>query len=146
MKNILFALCCLFISSVAVCLATTQGSAASPTGGGMTQIKSITLNYDLDKAILHVEAVHPSDNWEKDYVRMMMVSLNGQMVSTLHYYRQTIYEGFSDDVPLTAKVGDVIAVELFCTDGSSKSEELTVVPPTAQPGPSPNVGTDNSGN
>ena len=52
-------------------------------------IQSITLNYDLDKAILHVEAVHPSDNWERDYVRMMTVSLNGQMVSTLNYYHQT---------------------------------------------------------
>jgi len=92
----------------------------------LTPVQSITLTYDLNKTVLHVVADHPSANWDRDYVRMMTVSVNSQMVSTLNYYRQTAFEGFSDDVQLNAKAGDVITVELFCTQGSSKSQDLTV--------------------
>ncbi len=123
MKNILFVLCCLLVLPAAVSRATT------PVGGGMTPIQSITLTYNLDKSILHVDAAHPSDSWEKDYVRMMVVSLNGQLVGTFNYYRQKAYEGFSEDVPMKAQVGDTITVELFCTQGSSLSQDLTVTPP-----------------
>ena len=117
-KNILI-LVCLFILPVAVGWATSPPPRMSPA-------TSITLTYDLDKTTLHVEAVHPSNNWEIDYVRMMTVSLNGQIVSTLNYYHQTSAAGFSEDVQLPAKVGDVITVELFCTGGSSSSQDLTV--------------------
>jgi len=89
-------------------------------------IQSITLTYDLATATLHVEAAHPSNNWERDYVRMMTVSLNGQEVSTLNYYHQTSAKGFSDDVSLKAQVGDVISVDVFCTQGSSMTQEITV--------------------
>ena len=92
---------------------------------------SIDLSYDLDKGSLHVEAIHPSFNLDKSYVRLMNVYLNDQRVSTLNYSRQSDYNKFTDDVPLTAKVGDVIKVELFCTLGGDMSKELTVTKPEA---------------
>ena len=90
---------------------------------------SISLSYDLAKGSLHVEAVHPSFNLDKSYVRLMNVYVNGQQVSTLNYFRQSDYNKFSDDVSLTAQAGDVIKVELFCSLGGDMSQELTVAKP-----------------
>jgi hypothetical protein len=118
-----FSLFFLLVFPVAVSLATT------PSPQRMSPVTSISLTYDLDKSSLHIEAVHPSNNWEIDYVRMMTVSLNGQVVSTLNYYHQTSAAGFSEDVQLPTKVGDVITVDLFCTGGSSMSKDLTVTKP-----------------
>jgi len=113
MKNIFLVLVCLFILPA-------RASWATPP-------VTITLSYDLDKASLHVEAKHPSFNVTVSYVRMMVLSLNGQQVNTLYYHIQNAPDKFWDDVPLQAKVGDVITAELFCTLGGSKSEDLTVV-------------------
>ena len=126
MKKMALSLFCFFVFPIAISFAIPF-----PLPPRMSPVTSITLTYDLDKAFLHVEAVHPSSNWEIDYVRMMTVSLNGQMVSTLNYYHQTTAKGFSDDVALNAQPGDVITVGLFCTGGSSSSQDLTVTKPGA---------------
>jgi hypothetical protein len=118
-KTSLFFLC-VCILPIAVSLA-----AVPPVSNRMSVVTSMSLTYDLVKHSVHVQATHPSDNWAIDYVRMLTVSLNGQEVSTLNYDHQTSVE-FSEDVPVTAQVGDVIKVELFCTGGSSTSRELTV--------------------
>jgi hypothetical protein len=117
---------------------------APPVSRRMSTITSMSIKYDLVKTFLHIEAVHPSDNWEIDYVRMMTISLNGQDVSTQNYYHQTSAEDFTDDVPLKAQAGDVIKVTLFCTGGSSSAEELTVTDQAGgQPDQSTDVVTDN---
>jgi hypothetical protein len=126
MKNILLGLCFLFIFPV--------GSMATPP-------TSISLSYDLDKASLHVDAVHESDILDKSYVRMMTVSLNGEPVQSLYYTRQLNHEGFSDDVSIKAQVGDVITVEVFCTLGGSLAQSLTVTKPQS---PSDQGGNTNS--
>ena len=108
----MFFLSCLLIFPVSVSFATPP--------------VSISLAYDSGKGSLHVEAIHPSFNLEKSYVRLMNVYLNGQQVSTLNYFKQNDNNEFTDDVPLTAQVGDVIKVELFCTLGGDMSKELTV--------------------
>ena len=116
-----------FLAMTLIC--ATVSFATTPLPQRMSNVTSITLTYDLDKSSLHVEAVHPSNNWEIDYVRMMTVSLNSQVVSTLNYYHQTSAAGFSEDVAVNAQVGDVITVQLFCTGGSSMSKDLTVTKP-----------------
>lgn len=87
---------------------------------------SISLSYDLDKGLLHVEAVHPSFDLNKSYVRLVNIYLNGDQVSQQDYYRQNDYNAFSDDIPVTAHVGDKIKVEVFCTLGGMLSQEMTV--------------------
>jgi len=105
-----------------------------PIASFSTPPVSISLSYDLEKGSLHVEAVHPSFNLDKSYVRLMNVYVNEAQVSTLNYFRQKDYNEFTDDVPLTAHVGDVIKVELFCSLGGDMSKELTVTKPgAAQP-------------
>jgi hypothetical protein len=120
MKKTSFLLCCAFIFPI------TAGFATPEPPPRMSTITSITLTYDLKSASLHVEAVHPSNNWEIDYIRMMTVAVNGQIISTQNYYHQTTAEGFTEDVPVSANVGDVITVDLYCTGGSSMSQDLTV--------------------
>lgn len=92
---------------------------------------SINLSYDLGKGSLHVEAVHPSFDLEKSYVRLMYVYVNGAQVAELNYYRQGDYNKFTDDVSVTAQIGDVIKVDLFCTLGGEMAQELTVKKPDA---------------
>ena len=87
---------------------------------------SITLTYDLAKSSLHVEADHPSFNLDKSYVRLMNIYVNGAQIFARNYYRQEAYDKFSDDLPLTAQVGDVIKVDLFCSLGGEMSKELKV--------------------
>ena len=108
---------------------------------------SIDLTYDLGKGSLHVEAVHPSFNLEKSYVRLMNVYVNGQQVSTKNYFRQDDYNKFTDDISVTAQTGDVIKVELFCSLGGDMSKELTVTKPEATPtDQGADKGTDNAAN
>ena len=105
-------LMCLIMFSIPVSFATP------PT--------SITLTYDLNKGFLHVEAEHPSFNLDKSYVRLMNIYVNNSQISARNYYRQEAYDKFTDDFPVTAQVGDVIKVELFCSLGGDMSKELTV--------------------
>jgi len=87
---------------------------------------SIALSYDATKGSLHVEAIHPSFNLEKSYVRLMNVYVNGEQIQTLNYFKQNNNNEFTDDVPLTAKAGDVIKVDLFCSLGGEMAQEMTV--------------------
>jgi len=112
MGKIILSFFCLFV------LAVGSSFATPPT--------SIDLTYDRAKASLHVAAAHPSFNLEKSYVRLMNVFVNGTQVRTLNYFKQNDYDQFTDDVPLTAQIGDVIKVELFCSLGGDMSKELTV--------------------
>ena len=90
---------------------------------------SIDLSYDKAKGILYVEAMHPSFNLDKSYVRLMDVYVNGQEVSTFNYYRQKEYDRFTDDVPLTVQAGDLIKVHLFCSLGGEMAKELKIAKP-----------------
>jgi len=87
---------------------------------------SISLSYDLDKQSLHVEAIHPSFDLEKSYVRLMNVYVNGDQQYTQDYFKQNDHNKFTDDVPVTAKEGDLIKVELFCSLGGDMSQDLKV--------------------
>lgn len=99
MKKVLFSLVCLSVFFI------PAGFATPPV--------SISLSYDLTKGTLHVDAVHPSFDLEKSYVRLMIVYVNGTQVSSLNYFKQTDNHDFIDDVPVTAQIGDVIKVDLF---------------------------------
>ena len=101
------------------------------SGSFATPPVSINLSYDLAKGKLHVEAVHPSFDLEKSYVRLMNVYVNGTQVSSLNYFKQNDYNEFTDDVPVTAQLGDVIKVDLFCALGGEMAQELTVTQPAA---------------
>jgi hypothetical protein len=90
---------------------------------------SINLAYDLSSGNLHVEAVHPTSNLDKSYVRLMNIYVNGGQVSSVNYARQNDYDKFSDDAPVVAQVGDVIKVELFCAEGGSLAQAMTVKKP-----------------
>jgi hypothetical protein len=105
---------------------------------------SISLAYDTNKGSLHIEAVHPSFDLEKSYVRLVNIYVNGNLVNSLNYYRQDAPDKFTDDVPLTAQAGDVIKADLFCTLGGEMAQEMTVTQPGATGTPSAPAGTDNS--
>ena len=128
MKRVFFILSFLFV------LSANSGFATPPT--------SIALDYDLNGGILHVEAVHPSFNLDKSYVRLMNVYLNGVQIFTQDYFKQDYYDKFLEVVPMAAKPGDDIKVELFCSLGGEMSQELSV--PTTQANVTGVNVTDNS--
>ena len=77
------------------------------------QYQFITLTYDWIRDLLHVEAVHPSFNLEKSYVRLMNVYVNDNEVFTKDYFKQNDYNEFTDDVQVDAQVGDVIRLNYY---------------------------------
>jgi len=122
MRKALIILMCFFV------VAAPAGFATPPV--------SISLSYDPAKGYLHVQAVHPSFDLEKSYVRLMNVSVNGAQVLALNYFKQNDYNEFTDDVPLTARIGDTIRVDLFCTLGGEMAQKLIVAKSrTTPPGP-----------
>ena len=86
----------------------------------------ILLSYDKEKEVLHVEATHVSNKPEKHYLRKFIVSLNGNPQPEIYFHRQVDPAKFVTDIPLKAKEGDVIAVEISCSQGGVKTEELTI--------------------
>ncbi len=94
---------------------------------------SIDLSYDIESSSLHVEAIHPSFDLNKSYIRLMKVYVNGQEIEMFNYFRQEDYQKFTDDVSLVAKEGDIIKVELFATLGGTLAQEITVTDSAAVP-------------
>jgi hypothetical protein len=94
--------------------------------GWATPPVSIDLSYDPNKGILHVEAGHPTQNLEKNFIRLMIVYVNGQQASSFNYFRQAAYDKFTDDVTVTANAGDVVKVDLFSAEGGEMAKEMTV--------------------
>ncbi len=90
-------------------------------------VSNITLSYDTKTSMLHVQAAHPSQNWEIDYVNTMTVSVNGNVITSHNYLHQSgSGSQFSDDVSVKAQAGDVISVELDTSHGMSATEQMTV--------------------
>ena len=87
------------------------------------------LTYDAKLGILHVEAHHPSDNLSTHYLRRLVVYQNGAQVKEMFYFKQNAPVKFTEDIPITAKEGDILAVEVFCIKGGSKRVEMTVTAP-----------------
>ena len=90
---------------------------------------SIDLTYDLSSANLHVDAGHPSSDLNKSYVRLMNVYVNDILISATDYTHQEDAAKFVQDVPLTAQIGDVIKVDLFCSLGGEMAKEIKVTKP-----------------
>ena len=89
-------------------------------------IQNIRLSYNSDTNILHVSAKHRTGSTDTEYVDKMTVSLNGTVVTTLNYNSKPDPDYFSDNVPVKAKAGDVIGVQLFSNDGDNKSLDVNI--------------------
>ena len=98
-----------------------------------TPPSQMDLTYDPDKGILHVEAHHPVDNMSTHYLRRLVLYQNGAQVKEMFYFKQNAPVKFTEDIPVPAKEGDVLAVEVSCLKGGSKRAEMTV------PAPAPNT-------
>ncbi len=118
-----------------------------PVFAGMTVISSawatppteMDLSYDPAQGTLHVEAKHVSDHLDKHYLRRLLLYRNGVQEQELTYTRQKYPSKFIEDIPLIAKPGEIIAVEVFCSQGGSKRAELTIDSTSTSPAPAPPV-------
>ena len=96
-----------------------------------TSPSQMNLSYDQDKGILHIEAHHPSDNMNTHYLRRLVLYQNGTQIKEIFYFKQNAPVKFIENIPIIAKEGNVLAVEVFCVKGGSKRAEITI--PTATP-------------
>ncbi len=87
---------------------------------------AIELAYDTTAQQLHVKAFHPSDRVDRYYLHRMLVSIDGVLQQEIFFTRQPYPWGMETDVALAAKPGQTISVELFCTQGGSKKEDLLI--------------------
>lgn len=86
----------------------------------------LELSYSYDDQILHVEVKHLVKNFNKEFIRKLVVVKNGEEVETKYYQRQGLRDKFVEDVSVMAVEGDKFAVEVFAKEGGSKSAEFTV--------------------
>ena len=91
-----------------------------------TPPSEILLSYDKETEILHVEAKHVSTRPERHYLHKFVVSINGQQEQVLYFKRQVDPAKFVTDIPLKAKGGDVIGVDISCIQGGNKKEEIEI--------------------
>ncbi len=87
---------------------------------------TLDLTYDPASGVLHVEAKHVSEHLDKHYLHRLVIYRNGAQEQEIVYTRQKYPSKFMEDIPLIAKPGETIAVEVFCSQGGSKRAELTI--------------------
>lgn len=100
-----------------------------PIASWATPPSEVTVSYDQDKQVLHVEAKHPSDRLERHFLRVMKISHDATELKTVTFPRQTLAWGLSTDVDLPTKGGEHIKVELFCSQGGHKDATIDIPEP-----------------
>ena len=90
---------------------------------------SVTITYDLNRQVLHIDAPHPSDKLDKHYLRKVQIYLNGKEAATVFYPRQKLPSGLAEDISFAAEAGDNISVELTCSQGGIGKASLDISKP-----------------
>lgn len=110
-KAIFFATSIIFISSIAL---------ARPP-------QDMLLNYDAEKGLLEIDMRHISDDANRDYIRKIVMYVNGNEEGVKYNRKQVDPARFKESFEFLAKDGDVIKIKAYCSDGGVGEAELAVV-------------------
>ena len=86
---------------------------------------SIDLQYDPEAKVLHVNVPHVSVA-HQDYIRKLIVYVNGKESQDFVYPKQTSKEGLTQDVSLEPSSGDTIEVLAICNKAGRMKVELKI--------------------
>lgn len=105
----------LFISNISLVLAAPA-----------TNLK---LTYSLDTHMLQVEADHPTDKPDKNFLRRVSIVNNQQEPQDFYFSRQKSPSKFKEDINFQAEVGDHLEVQVYSSEGGVVSGSLDITKP-----------------
>lgn len=86
----------------------------------------IQMEFDQASQTLHLKMSHVTSDFYDHYIRKTVVYVRGQEVVTVANHRQINPSEFKQDIPVKAKVGDEIAVKIYCAEGGVGSAAMIV--------------------
>lgn len=102
-----------------------------PSIAWATPPESLDVQYNSEKKLLTVSGRHPTQDRLEHFIRRFRVTVNQDEPHTTYLTRQNSASEFQADIPLDAKPGDAIKVEVFCNQGGGKESVLHVPPQAA---------------
>jgi len=101
----------------------------------------MSISYNELSKDLRVTITHPVSNPQEHYIKEVIVTINGKVVTDSRYTSQPSPDTFTYTYPLPAQPGDDIEVTANCNLAGSKSSHLygttTAAPTGAASGPTP---------
>ena len=80
----------------------------------------VKITYDKVNLKVHIEVEHISSNTKTHRIRHMIVFKNDKEVKEFNYAIQSTPQGFSEDLSIELKPGDVIKVKAVCSKNGFK--------------------------
>ncbi len=100
-----------------------------------TPPESLMLEYDPAAGVLTISGSHPTQDRLEHFIRRAVVIRNQDEAKKFYVTRQDSASGFKFSVPFKAEPGDQLQVEVFCSQGGSKSAALLVPKPAQEAEP-----------
>jgi hypothetical protein len=98
-----------------------------------TPPESLDISYSKELGILIVQGPHPTQDRFEHFIRRLIVTRNQDEPQKFYVTRQDSAGGFKIEVPFKAEPGDSLRIEVFCSQGGTKSADFAlpkvVVPP-----------------
>lgn len=91
-----------------------------------TPPESLMLEYDRAAEVLTISGSHPTQDRLEHFIRRAVVVRNQDEAKKFYVTRQDSASGFKFKVPFKAEPGDQLQVEVFCSQGGSKSAVLMI--------------------
>ena len=112
-----------------------SGAVLSLPSAWATPPESLTLEYDSAAEVLTLAGSHPTQDRLEHFIRRAVVVRNQDEAKKFYVTRQDSASGFKFKVPFKAEPGDQLQVEVFCSQGGSKSAVLLIpqAVPQAEP-------------
>ncbi len=91
-----------------------------------TPPRNLELDYDQTNKVLHVHLTHISTNVYDHYIRQIIVYKNDQSVKVLRLVKQNTGRELRQDIPIDAKLGDVLRIKAVCNQAGTLEATITV--------------------
>lgn len=96
-----------------------------------TPPESLVVEYDLSTGALVIYGSHPTQDRLEHFIRRAVVVRNDDEPQKFYVTRQDSANGFKFNFPFKAEGGDQLQVEVFCSQGGSKTAAIQI--PKAEP-------------
>lgn len=102
-------------------------------GAWATPPESLEVSYNKDLGVLTVQGAHPTQDRLVHFIRRLIVTRNHDEPQKFYATRQDSMSSFKIEVPVKAEPGDSLHIEVFCSQGGTKSADFVLPKPAAQP-------------
>jgi hypothetical protein len=87
---------------------------------------NVQLTYNVETKRVHLEASHPTDHPEKNFIRRVVFTINSQVSQAFSYARQKSPVKFVEYYELKVEPGDHIDVQMYSSEGGLAEASLDI--------------------